>query len=108
VQTIAGNHVQYKDWFEALEFMKNAMDAVDYDVAIIGCGAYGFPLAAHAKRQGKLAVHLGGATQILFGIKGRRWDADPQISRLYNDWWVRPALEDRVAGAERVENACYW
>jgi hypothetical protein len=108
VQTIAGNKSQYTDWFQALESMKTAMDAADYDVAIIGCGAYGFPLAAHAKRRGKLAIHLGGATQILFGIKGNRWDGDPQISRLYNEWWVRPAADEKVAGADRVENACYW
>jgi hypothetical protein len=108
VQTIAGNKSPYADWFQALKSMKAAMDATDYDVAIIGCGAYGFPLAAHAKRQGKLAIHLGGATQILFGIKGNRWDEDPQISRLYNEWWVRPAPEEKVAGADRVENACYW
>jgi hypothetical protein len=108
VQTIAGTKSQYADWFQALEAMKAAMDAVDYDVAIIGCGAYGFPLAAHAKRRGRVAIHLGGATQILFGIRGNRWDADPRISRLYNDWWVRPAAEERVAGADRVENACYW
>jgi hypothetical protein len=108
VQTIAGNKSQYSDWFQALDAMKDAMDGADYDVAIIGCGAYGFPLAAHAKRRGKLAVHLGGATQILFGIKGNRWDADPSISRLYNEWWVRPAPEERVTGADRVENACYW
>jgi hypothetical protein len=108
VQTIAGNKSQYADWFQALDAMKAAMDAVDYDVAIIGCGAYGFPLAAHAKRRGRLAIHLGGATQILFGIRGNRWDADPRISRLYNECWVRPAAEERVAGADRVENACYW
>jgi hypothetical protein len=108
VQTIAGTKSQYADWFQALNAMKAAMDAIDYDVAIIGCGAYGFPLAAHAKRRGKQAVHLGGATQILFGIKGNRWDTDPQISRLYNEHWVRPAPEERVVGADRVENACYW
>jgi hypothetical protein len=108
VQTIAGNNLQYSDWFQALASMKDAMDGTDYDVAIIGCGAYGFPLAAHAKRRGKQAVHLGGATQILFGIRGKRWDADPQISSLYNERWVRPAPEDSVVGAERVENACYW
>jgi hypothetical protein len=108
VQTMAGNKSQYANWFQALDAMKAAMDATDYDVAIIGCGAYGFPLAAHAKRRGKLAIHLGGATQILFGIKGNRWDGDPRISRLYNEWWVRPAPEERVAGADRIENACYW
>lgn len=43
---------------EALKF--------DFDVAIIGCEAYGFPLAARLKRAGKIVVHMGGATQILF------------------------------------------
>ena len=32
------------------------------------------PLAAFIKSIGKKAVHLGGSTQILFGIKGERWD----------------------------------
>jgi hypothetical protein len=108
VQTLAGNKVEFNDWFAALDHMKRAMNTSDYDVAIIGCGAYGFPLAAHAKRAGKVAVHLGGATQILFGIKGRRWDEHPIISKFYNDSWVRPASEDMIEGAERVENACYW
>lgn len=108
VQTIAGSKSQFGDWFQALESMKVAMDMTEYEVAIIGCGAYGFPLAAHAKRRGKLAIHLGGATQVLFGISGNRWDADPKVSRLYNERWVRPAPEERPAGADRVENACYW
>ena len=47
---------------------------IDFDVAIIGCGAYGFPLAAKLKQAGKQAIHLAGATQLLFGIKGKRWE----------------------------------
>lgn len=46
VQSIGGA-CEYKDWFEALDTMKAQMDATDYDIALIGCGAYGFPLAAH-------------------------------------------------------------
>ena len=42
----------------------------DFDVALIGCGAYGFPLAAKLKTAGKQAIHLGGVLQALFGIKG--------------------------------------
>jgi hypothetical protein len=108
VQTVAGNKGEFNDWFEALESMKAAIDAKDYDVAILGCGAYGFPLAAHVKRRGKKAVHLGGATQILFGIKGRRWDNHPLISSLYNEYWVRPAPENVPIGADKVEKGCYW
>jgi glycine/D-amino acid oxidase-like deaminating enzyme len=84
------------------------MDAVDYDVCIIGAGSYGLPLAAHAKRRGKIAVHMGGATQILFGIKGRRWDGHAEISQLYNDAWVRPKTTEVPRAACDVEGGCYW
>lgn len=108
VQTIAGNESRFSDWFDALESMKDEVAAKQFDVAIIGCGAYGFPLAAHVKRLGKQAVHLGGATQILFGIRGNRWDKHPVISSLYNEHWVRPDVTEKPSGAEKVEGACYW
>ena len=50
--------------------MKNQIVKTDFDIAIIGAGAYGFSLAAFIKKIGKKAVHLGGPTQVLFGIKG--------------------------------------
>jgi len=108
VQSIAGNKSDFDSWFAALDYMREAIDSKDFDIAILGCGAYGFPLAAHIKRMGKQAVHLGGATQILFGIKGLRWDSHPIISTFYNDYWVRPALEDVPVGAKNIENGCYW
>jgi hypothetical protein len=108
VQTIAGEKSEFVDWFAALDSMKAAIDTKDFDVAIIGCGAYGFPLAAHVKRMGKKAVHMGGATQLFFGIKGKRWDNHPQIGTLYNDHWVRPAPEDVPQQANKVEGGCYW
>ena len=33
---------------------------------------YGFPLAAEIKRMGRIAIHLGGVTQIMFGVIGSR------------------------------------
>lgn len=108
VQSIAGEEVPYKDWFEALHHMEQQMDAINYDIAIIGCGAYGFSLAAHAKRMGKKSVHLGGATQILFGIKGKRWDELPAVNEFYNEYWVYPSADDTPKHKERVEGGCYW
>ena len=108
VQSIAGEKTQFNDWFEALHFMEKQMDAVDYDIAIIGCGAYGFSLAAHAKRRGKKAVHLGGATQILFGIKGKRWDEMPEVNKFYNEYWVYPSATETPKHNKKVENGCYW
>ena len=87
---------------------KNGVTAEDYDVALIGCGAYGFHLAAHAKRRGKVGLHMASYVQLLFGIRGARWDADPEYSRFYNDAWVRPSADERPAGAETIEGGCYW
>lgn len=108
VQSIAGEKTSFVDWFEALHYMENQMDSIDYDIAIIGCGAYGFSLAAHAKRSGKKAVHLGGATQILFGIKGKRWDNIPAVSKYYNEYWVNPSIEETPKNNTLVEGGCYW
>lgn len=113
VQSIGGEHEIYKDWFEALSFMKKQIDVIDYDICLIGAGAYGFSLAAHVKRQGKKSVHLGGSLQLLFGIKGKRWE-DPSYNKDYNyaalinEHWVRPGDSLKPANAENVEGACYW
>ena len=99
---------RFENWFQALNYMKEQMDYTDYDIAVIGCGAYGMPLAIHAKRQGKQAVHMGGATQILFGIKGRRWDDNAIISKLYNEFWIRPNRNETIEKQDLIENGCYW
>ncbi len=108
VQTLAGERVGFDNWFEALEHMQRGIDDMDYDVAIIGAGAYGLPLAAHVKRHGRMAIHIGGATQLLFGIRGKRWDDRPEVTRLYNEHWVRPAPEETPKAHDSVEAGAYW
>ena len=111
VQSIGGNS-DFKDWFEALEFMKSQINAIEFDICIVGCGAYGFPIAAHVKRIGKKAVHLAGMTQLLFGIWGARWDKDNyskyDYKALRNEFWVRPDESEKPVSANNVEGGCYW
>jgi len=57
----------YPDWFAALDAMREQMSSMRFDVAIVGAGAWSLPLVAHAKSLGAFAIHLGGATQVLFG-----------------------------------------
>lgn len=112
VQTIAGEKDdRFNSWFEALEWMYQEAMKIDFDVAIIGCGAYGFPLAAKIKQAGKQSIHLAGATQLLFGIKGKRWDESDiydYVRRFYNDYWVYPSERDKPKQAKIVEGGCYW
>lgn len=121
IQSAADIQVPFKDWFEALAFMEKQIESIDFDICLLGCGAYGLPLAAHVKRLGKKAVHLGGGLQLLFGIRGKRWDDEkyldtykiPSLAResyksLYNDAWTKPLDNDTPKDAFKVDGACYW
>lgn len=108
VQSIAGNKTQFETWFDAYDFMCNQISNKDFDIAIIGAGAYGLPLAGFVKDIGKKAVHIGGATQILFGIKGKRWDVHEEISALYNSHWIRPSVTETPQNHHLVEGGTYW
>lgn len=111
VQTLGGtNDPRFATWFEALDWMKSQCHSIDFDVAIIGCGAYGYPLAAECKRMGKIAVHLGGATQLLFGIIGNRWETEYRDFHqdVVNEYWTRPLETERPECAKDVEKGCYW
>lgn len=108
VQSNAGGETTYESWGDALNTMKEQINATEFDIALIGAGAYGLPLAAHVKDLGKQAVHMGGALQILFGIKGGRWDDNPKINRFYNEHWARPLPEETPAQSGQVEEGCYW
>jgi len=110
VQSLAREKTVFNNWFDALDSMKEKIAAANFDVCILGCGAYGFPLASFVKSMGKKAVHLGGVTQLLFGIKGSRWEnyIVYPYTNLYNEYWTRPGEENRPQKAAIVENACYW
>lgn len=110
VQT-AGNQTddRFDTWFDALAYMCAECDKIDFDIALVGCGAYGFPLAAHIRKTGRQAIHFGGSLQILFGIKGRRWDElVPEVVAMYNDYWNYPLDSETPKGHEGVEGGTYW
>ena len=108
-QTIAGNTDGYSCWMDAYNDMCNKINAFDFDIAIIGAGAYGLPLGSYIKRKGKSVLHLGGATQLLFGIKGKRWETEYDFaSRIFNEYWIYPSENEKPDNFNKVENGCYW
>lgn len=108
VQSIAGNTDGFSSWFEAYDWLCEQIAIKEFDVAILGCGSYGLPLAGFIKSLSKKAIHLGGATQILFEIKGKRWDDRPLYQALYNSSWVRPTDKETPSSHTLVEGGCYW
>lgn len=108
IQSNACEKTSYSSWFEALDYMCKEIDKCDFDIAIIGAGAYGLPLAAYVKKIGKQSIQMAGATQILFGIRGKRWDSRKKYLNIMNEYWVRPSIEETPKGNLKVEGGTYW
>ena len=104
VQSIADEQPEFSTWFDALREMENRIEEIDFDIALIGAGAYGFPLGAFVKRMGKKAVHIGGMLQLLFGIKGKAWNK----LGIYNEYWTTPRESETPKGYKSVEAGRYW
>lgn len=111
VQTLMNQKDErFSDWFAALDYMYEEAMKEEFDIALIACGAYGLPLAAKIQQAGKQAVHMGGAMQLLFGIRGSRWDDFEQLLPYYSDAWAYPLESERLKEGTNaaVENGCYW
>ena len=107
-QTLAPLTSGYNDWLHAMNVLTENVLGHDFDIALLGCGAYGLPLGASIKAAGRKAIHLGGALQVMFGIRGKRWEAIPGIASMMNDQWVRPSEEETPPAASMVDGGCYW
>lgn len=95
-------------WQERFERMRDALEAAPYDIALIGAGGISLLLSAHAKSMGRIGFHTGGPTQILLGIRGRRWDGEAFFQERMNAAWVRPDPEDTPPNVVKIERGSYW
>ncbi|MDU5109593.1 MAG: hypothetical protein E6248_04045 [Clostridium sp.] len=107
VQSYGGSD-EYESWLEALKSMCSEIKKIDFDVAIIGAGAYGLPLASYVKSLGKQSIQMAGATQLLFGIKGKRWEERTEYKKLFNEYWVHPSSIETPKEKDKVEGGSYW
>jgi len=96
----------FNNSFEVLDKMLDDIKKIDFDVALIGAGAYGFPIAVEIKRMGKVAIETCGRTPLFFGVYGER-DVRQGIEKHLTDAWIRP-MEQPPEKFKQVENGCYW
>jgi len=95
-------------WSEHLNDLIEDAQGREFDVALIGAGGYGLPLGHAIKQMGRQAVHLGGITQLLFGIRGKRWDSNRHLSPYLDHTWARPKDSEKPKSPESVESGAYW
>jgi len=102
--TIKGNE-PHKNSIQTLELLKEKIDKTNSDIYLISAGCYGVPLCNHIKSKNKNSVYVGGLLQMLFGLRGSRWDERPFMNKYYNEHWKYPNKKPK--NYEIVEEWCY-
>lgn len=98
-----------KPWRDKLEGLLGQIDDLDFDFATVGCGGFSLMVCDHIKKMGKPCVHLGGGNQILYGIRGKRWDSGFKEYNWYGtEHWTRPLGYETPVDQHMVEGGCYW
>jgi hypothetical protein len=82
----------------------------EFDVALIAAGALGIPLATSVKRLGRIGLSLGGHLQVIFGVRGRRWNDDPFYrDHVMNEAWIDVPAGYRPRGFTNLtDGGAYW
>ena len=106
-QGVKGKNIGYRDFFEAYEKILLDIDKIDFDIALISGGAYGYPLAVEIKKMGKQAIELCSSLPLLFGVKMKRHLQWPYINKYWDKNWVWP-IDPYPQNYETIENGCYW
>jgi hypothetical protein len=96
-------------WHETLAAIQSRLAAIEFDICLVGAGAYSLPICSFVRdRLARAAIHLGGPLQLLFGIRGNRWDNHPVISRFFNENWIRPLPDETPRANWRNDGGAYW
>lgn len=94
---------------DAMWRLTNEISKRNFDICIVGAGGYSLPICNFVKSIGKNAIHLGGATQVLFGIRGNRFDRNFKDQEWYGtEHFIRPLESDIPKLHNLVEESCYW
>jgi hypothetical protein len=97
-----------KGYKEALNQLTNQVIQSGAKYAFVGIGALSLPLVNRLKQRNIIAIHTGGGTQIMFGLKGKRWLKHSIISTFFNTHWTNPSDKEIPSAAHNVEGGCYW
>jgi len=97
-----------QSWSDAVTYLETEIAKTNPQIVLLGCGGLAMVLAKRLKAKGIVAIVVGGAIQLLFGIKGNRWNNHDTISKLYNASWVKPSDMELPGAFQSIEGGCYW
>jgi len=102
------NNGPHQNYFETLNIIFEEIKKKEFDIVILGCGAYGHMLCHKIDKDLKKdAIYVGGSIQTLFGIISSREKNHGKIK--YNENWITEIpIEYRPDNYKFIENGCYW
>jgi hypothetical protein len=102
------NNGPHQNYFETLDSVFEEIKKIDFDIAVLGCGAYGHMLCHKIDKElNKDAIYIGGSIQTLFGIISSREKDHGKIK--YTEHWISDIpIEYRPKNYKLIENGCYW
>ena len=103
--------------FETLDKIKNDIIKLDFDIAILSCGADGTILTNFISENKKDAIYIGGHLPTMFGIFGNRHKEKINDKNFYmnknitdyNNYIITNIPEKyRPDNYQMIEGGCYW
>jgi hypothetical protein len=90
--------------FETAEKVCDAISGIDFDIAIVSCGAYSSVIGNYINTVlCKDVITLGGDLLSIFGIKTGRNNNGP-----FNEYWVSVPDHLKPKDYMKIEDGCYW
>ena len=97
-QQNGGSH-DHNNWKFHFEKMKEDIQNLSFDIALVSCGGFGMIICDYIYSLGANVMYIGGALQLFFGINGARWNKPN---------FIKPFDADKPKHPELCENSCYW
>lgn len=105
--TIEGNS-KHKNWLETYEDLESRVSKhKEVKNWLVSSGSYGLPICDYLYNNidNSKVFYVGGLLQLLFGLKGSRWDNRKEVNINYNKYWKYP--KEKPINANKVEGWCY-
>ena len=81
----------HRNWKETYNYYKDIINTKDFEICLLICGAYAYPLSNYIYNTlNKSCIHIGGIGQLFFGIRGGRYNNLTYFTRMMNDNWIYP------------------
>lgn len=93
------NNGPHDNFFETLDEIISSINKISFDIAIIGCGAYGC-LIADAIHKNKIAICIGSRVSHMFGVNPEMRD---------NNLWISSIPKEYIPdNYKKIEGGRYW